>query len=364
VGGSFTYNRDDIQVEDNKTQQKLYGSRLKATFSNQIREKLELKFGGDYFYQSYTVDQSFDFNDSIIHGSINDHRTAVFTEVEHYVSKKLVFNAGLRLEHGSFTQQTLLSPRLSMAYRFKDESQLSMAYGWFAQDPSNQIKMMYPKAQTERAVHYIVNYQKELGKRKIYSEIYYKNYTDLVKFNPSEPNLGNGYAYGLDFHFRDKKSIKNGDYWISYSFLQTECDFLHYPNMARPSFSSTHQFSMVYKHWFTALRSYVGMTMRYNSPRAHNNPNQNEFMSDHLPVFKRIDMNWSYLYRNNIIFYASISNVPGFENINGYSYSPITNGQGVHERAAQLSYAKRFYFIGCFITLSKKGSENQLDMIN
>jgi hypothetical protein len=60
------------------------------------------------------------------------------------------------------------------------------------------------------------------------TEVYFKNYRNLVTIWMGARdqgyaymnNTGNGYAYGLDLFWRDKKSIRNGEYWISYSFIE------------------------------------------------------------------------------------------------------------------------------------------------
>lgn len=36
---------------------------------------------------------------------------------------------------------------------------------------------------------------------------------------------GDGFAKGFELFWRDKKSIKNVDYWISYSYLDSKRDF-------------------------------------------------------------------------------------------------------------------------------------------
>lgn len=61
-------------------------------------------------------------------------------------------------------------------------------------------------------------------------------------------NDGFGYAKGIDIFWRQNQKIKNTDYWISYSYLDTERDFRNYPTAATPNFASTHNLSIVGKH--------------------------------------------------------------------------------------------------------------------
>jgi len=44
----------------------------------------------------------------------------------------------------------------------------------------------------------------------------------------------------FDVFLRDKKSIPNCEYWISYSFIDTKRLYLNYPVKATPDFVSPH----------------------------------------------------------------------------------------------------------------------------
>jgi hypothetical protein len=64
-------------------------------------------------------------------------------------------------------------------------------------------------------------------------ETYYKKYQDLIKtttdfYRPiAVNNNGSGYAKGVELFWRDKKSLKNIDYWVSYSYLDSKRDYLN-----------------------------------------------------------------------------------------------------------------------------------------
>jgi hypothetical protein len=51
-------------------------------------------------------------------------------------------------------------------------------------------------------------------------------------------NNGFGDAKGFELFWRDKKTIKNVDYWISYSYLDTKRDFLNFPYATTPNFAA------------------------------------------------------------------------------------------------------------------------------
>ena len=120
------------------------------------------------------------------------------------------------------------------AYRLKDNAQVSLAYGRFYQDSDDETLLYSQGVGQERAEHFIFNYQYTSANRTFRIEAYQKSYQDLVKFSIDEAgdytysNDGEGYARGIDVWFRDKKTIKNLDYWVSYSYLDTERDYRNF----------------------------------------------------------------------------------------------------------------------------------------
>ncbi len=95
-------------------------------------------------------------------------------------------------------------------------------------------------------------------------KLFYKKYDDLLKtggaYNATFTAINNngfGDAKGIEFFWRDKKTIKNFDYWISYSYLDTKRDFLNYPFAIEPSFVSKHTASLVVKKFVLANKNPV-----------------------------------------------------------------------------------------------------------
>jgi hypothetical protein len=56
-----------------------------------------------------------------------------------------------------------------------------------------------------------------------------RRFSDLVKFTETPyltfNNSGLGYAKGLDLFWRDGKINNNLEYWVSYSYIDTERDY-------------------------------------------------------------------------------------------------------------------------------------------
>jgi hypothetical protein len=56
-----------------------------------------------------------------------------------------------------------------------------------------------------------------------------------------------GMQKGFEVFWRDRKTLKNVDYWLSYSFLDTKRDYLNYPTAITPNFAANHTASLVVK---------------------------------------------------------------------------------------------------------------------
>jgi hypothetical protein len=368
MGGSFTHNNDQFTRSKSKFNQKLLGNHLKATAKYELNEKTRVRFGIENTFSKIANTYSRVNHSKDSTSGFTENMTGTFVEGQLYASTQLLFNIGLRAEHSQYLDRTTLSPRFSMAYKTNENASLSLAYGWFYQNPLNEQLIDRDYLQEEMAEHYILSFTQTKNKRTFRSEVYYKAYSDLVKYGNSisapYTNSGKGYAYGLDLYFKDAKTIKNGSYWISYSYLKAERNSRFYPKKATPTFVVPHSLTFVYKHWIGDWRSYVGGSFRYGSSRVFNDINTQEFNAGKVPANLSLDLNWTFLYRQNIILFASATNVMGFDQVFGYQYNASPGANGIYESTPIIPAAKSFFFMGCFITLTKHGESNQIDKIN
>ena len=365
---SFTNNKDDIHFDQTTVSKQIQGTHIKSVFSYPFSEMFIMKFGGEIFAKTFT--QNVQLPNEIHDYIYTNHIFSGFTEAQVYTSSKFVTRVGVRVEYSDYLNRYTLSPRLSAAYKINDKSQFSAAYGWFYQNPVDDYLLYTHQLKPERADHYIFSFQSSANDRTIRVELYYKDYKDLVKQNGSDfylpssyNNNGNGYAKGLDIFWREKKTIKNGDYWVSYSYLDTKRDYRNFPETAVPNFASKHNLSVVYKHWIGGLRSLAGANIRYSSPRVYNDPNSQIFNGVKMLPYRSLDLSWSFLYRQNIIFYGAVTNVLDFKNEFGERYSINPDSNGRYQGAAIKPGSNQLYVLGCFITLSRKRDANQLDKI-
>ena len=174
-------------------------------------------------------------------------------------------------------------------------------------------------------------------------------------------NTGEGYAQGLDLFWRDNTGIKNMDYWISYSLLDTQRDHRNFETIATPNFAIRHNLSVVGKYWVEDWKSQIGFAYSYGSGRPYDNPNTEAFLAERTKSFNSLSVNWAYLIDQQKILYISVNNILGFRNINGYQYANTPDTSGQFNRRPLVPAADQFFFVGFFWTISEKGTDNQLN---
>lgn len=101
--------------------------------------------------------------------------------------------------------------------------------------------------------------------------------------------------------------------------------------------------------------------LQYTDLRPYHNPNLPGFQNSVTPSYHDFSVNAAVLLKENIILYCSSSNLFGNENIFGYQFADQPNEQGFYESQPIGQGARRFIFMGLFITLTKDKKANHLD---
>jgi hypothetical protein len=367
TGVSGTFSGNDSDMEMLKEVENHSMMHAKAFFRYDKNKKIGLKMGMDHYFISYHRDLDIIYENKLFIGSFREWLPGLFLESDLSISEKLVGRIGLRVEHGGLTDLISFSPRISFAYKTGKYSQVSIASGIFRQRPGASLRVIQPQLNDEKALHYIINYQWIKDLRTFRIECYHKEYENLVEYDENglfDPSLysneGYGYARGLDIFWRDSKTFRNVDYWVSYSLLDTKRLYQGYPDISTPDFASAHNLSFVYKHFMQSIRSQAGLTFTWASPRPYHNPNMDEFNSGRTPSYFDLSLNYSYLIRTNLILHFSVTNVLGLDQVFGYQYSMVPDDDGQYQSIPVQQPAKRFIFMGLFWTLSNDRKTNQL----
>ncbi|RYJ51543.1 TonB-dependent receptor [Flavobacterium petrolei] len=367
-GLSYGYSNNKINLDSDKVANDENAAHLKLKLRKSFSERVKISFGADYFVTQFNED----FNEnsgSVFTNGYDSNIAAIYTEADIFFSKKWAAKVGIRASNNDLLDETAISPRISFAYKMAKNSQFSFAYGDFTQTPNAEYIKYSSNNQfeSEKASHYILNFQYNKNGKTFRAETYYKDYRDLVKFdtqmavyNSVYDNSGSGYAKGLDLFWRDGKSIKNLEYWVSYSYIDTERDYKNFSSQVTPSFVADHSLSIVTKYWINDWKSQIGFTNSYSSGRPYNNPNETKFMNGKTKSYNSLSFNWAYLLSQQKILYFSVSNVLGSQNVFGYEYANNPDNTGFYNRKEIIPTADRFFFVGFFWTISNDKKDNQL----
>lgn len=392
AGISHTDNRDDVRsgtYDEDKTPVLIKGLEFRNFSSVQQGSYLNgrvvlerkftglnaIRFGGEYNRSADRTDYTA-YDNQVYSGRIVENLKAIFAETDLYITNGLAAKAGGRFEHSSYLQKANFAPRLSLAYRTGKYGQASLAYGIFHQNPERKYLPGAGGLTFSKATHYIAQYLRTGEGITMRAELFYKKYDGLVKtagptgMESAVSNDGFGDAKGFELFWRDKKSVKDLDYWISYSFLDTKRDFLNFPFAVQPNFAARHTASVVAKKFVGKLKSNFNISYNYASGRpyyfirANNQTGKTEFL-DRGNTIPYHNVSLSVNYLPNIgskdaklfgVYVFSVSNVFNSDQVFGYQYS--FSG---HRKEAIVPPARVFVFVGAFLSF---GVDRTGDVIN
>ncbi|OJJ17925.1 hypothetical protein BKI52_29130 [marine bacterium AO1-C] len=337
-------NIDGFEVDNTETLMQ-----AKVTLSRDITSDISIKFGGELHQFNGDVVRA--FTGGSFSGSLLDNYGAAYVETDFFITKRFAGRVGIRLDRSQLLDDTRLSPRASLAYKTGQNSQVSVAYGQFYQTPEPEFLYQTDPLDFEQATHYILNYQWMIANERTFRiEAYYKSYESLIKNQSAFTynNDGVGFSQGIDVFWRDQKTVKNLDYWLSYSYIKARRNYRNYPQEATPDFAPEHTLSAVVKYQIKAINTRLGMTYAFAAGRTYFNPNNDNFLSDRTPHYHNFNVNLSHntaIAGNFTVLFASVNNPFGIDQILDYRYS--ANGQ---TRIAIKPSALRSFFIGMFIS--------------
>jgi hypothetical protein len=333
-------------------------AQIKAVFDKRISGISVIRFGSEYmyFYNKTHVNNRYSL--------LPDHFKAVFGEADLYITNDLAAKIGARFEHSSLLSKANIAPRISLAYKTGRNGQMSIAYGTFYQKPENSYLNFTRNFDYTKATHYIINYIRDTTLQTFRVEAFYKKYDDLVKTSPVYNNNGAGYAKGVELFWRDKKTFKGLDYWISYSYLDTKRDYLNYPKEMQPTFAADHTASLVLKRFVNKINTGFNFTYSYATGRPYYNLMYNGTKYDIADQGKTLDyhnLGFSMNYMTSMgkafaVVVASMTNVLNSSQVFGYNYSH----DGARKEAITPP-ASQFFFLGIFLSW---GVDRRQDAIN
>ena len=94
----------------------------------------------------------------------------------------------------------------------------------------------------------------------------------------------------------------------------------------------------------------MGATYSFTSGRPYENPNLDGFNESRTDGYHDLSFNVAYLPTPRVVLYASATNLLGSDQVFGFNYASQPGENGMYASEAIRLPAKRFIFIGCFIT--------------
>jgi len=298
-----------------------------------------------------------------------------------------------------------LEPRLSLRRKLGESANVYASYGRYHQyltllseGESTPFDVWMPLDGTLKpgiSNHYIVGFRKELS---IYFgmdlEMYYKNYLNLLEYNPATDYTwnnetgtlkdtfytGKGHTIGTDFMLRNEWNGLKG--FISYTFSRTQRKMdgmninpqTHASEYFYPKYDRTHSINLVenfnisentgWQLWGADFK--VGMNFVYATGQPSNKPEQVYFDGQQyqilysyqdrtrLPAYSRVDISTKYEWQKkwgSIEPYIEAINILNHKNVSYRSYYIIPDDNGGYKLKSSDSTQFPFLpFIGINIT--------------
>jgi hypothetical protein len=267
--------------------------------------------------------------DSVLtfNGTTCSNVSGAYIESEIKLAKICYANAGFRWDYQHQQKRNIYAPRFSLIVRLSEDQNLKFASGLYHQFPDAyylEKENGNPDLKPVKAIHYVAGW--EYSRESILCRIegYIKSYSDLV-LNDAHvryTNKGHGHAKGVDLFFKNDAGLVTG--WIAYSYLHSRRkEKLYNTGVVPTDYDITHNLSIALKLNISALWG-VSATYRYSSGKPfHTAPG--EWNAGRGASYKKLDLSFtrlvSFFNDNLTVFYFSIANILGRENVVQYTYT-------------------------------------------
>jgi len=229
-------------------------------------------------------------------------------------------NSGIRAHYWSYTNQTVVSPRIVFAYKpsnwvRKDSSEIDILFrfstGIYYQPPfykelRNHQGLLNPDIMAQRSIHFLggVDYNFLAWGRpfKFVGEVYYKILDNLIPYEVDNVRIryyaneiAKGYATGIDMKVNGE-FVAGVESWASLSLMQTKEDVLNdgHGYISRPTDQLVNA-GMFFQDYFPNNDSYkMSLSFLYGSRLTHGPPNTARYMAVFsIPQYIRVDIGFS-----------------------------------------------------------------------
>ena len=264
---------------------------------------------------------------------------------------RIGYAGGLRHEQILSKNERVLDPRLKITLPLNPRWNAIISLGRYHQfhDPQRQDESVDNRLlKAMKSSHYItgLNYQDEDSIYRL--EVYRKSYSRLPLNDPNlgYTNGGHGYSQGVDVFVKRRWNKLSGR--ISYSYIKTRRLWEEAPHLAPTRFDITNNLNLVADVEISqGFR--LGLSYRYATGKPYTSSSRT-YHDQRLPSYRRLNMNLTHLRRllgaKPDVFYLSVANVLGRDNILDYIYS-----RDFMTRSPVRSSTLRTFYFGLSINL-------------
>ena len=352
VEAAFTFKREHI--EENSIE---YEMRDSAGYS--------IPHNGKDLYMVYSMKARNELNANRIETYIQDtYRFASgAADSTGHGQTHYTLNYGVRMSHWNFNQETIFSPRVSLAIipAYHENTTLRFAAGLYYQAPFFKelrdtstvngitVATLNQKIKSQRSIHFIAGYDHRFSlnnqRYKFSAEAYYKALNNLVPYSVSNvkvvyygQNECSGHAAGLDFKLYGE-FVPGTDSWISLSLMDTKMK-LNGKSIPLPTdqrYAVNLYFTDYFpgsKKWQMSLKLAFADGLPFAAP--HRELETNSFRAS---AYRRADIGMSYHLLDNkhhekktflksVMLGVDCLNLFGIDNVNSYYWvTDVTNQQ-------------------------------------
>ncbi|WP_332454224.1 TonB-dependent receptor plug domain-containing protein [Chryseobacterium aquaticum] len=398
VGGQIEHARNDLFV-------RTYGTQFRTRFSPNVNTDIEVGFKfekenlSDLTNEYKLVDSSgysiphpvddprfpdaseLDLFYSIVgNNKIEPTRLSAYAQYSQkffWNSSKVFINAGARVAHWSFNNETIFSPRAQFAIKpdWDTDMLFRLSGGIYYQAPFyKEIKDLNgnfnQNIKSQRSIQAILanDFEFEFDDRpfKLTTEAYYKKmdnlipyYMDNVRIRYSGKNNATGYAYGIDTRLFGE-FVPGVDSWLSASYARIYENIDGRGDIPRPT-DQRFRFAMFYQDYmpkFPQMR--VNLTLTYamglpNGAPVFTDPYQYQKT---LPSYKRVDLGLSYTFvdaKAKKQSYGFLSNFDeltlGVQVFNAFNINNTVSNQWITDANTNLMYPVPVRLTGRFFNV-------------
>ncbi|MDR0865879.1 MAG: hypothetical protein LBO74_13250, partial [Candidatus Symbiothrix sp.] len=158
--------------------------------------------------------------------TVQNNLASVYNDTKLFLTNNLTASIGIRGEYSNYLNRFNLATRLYIGYRLNRTNIISASLGEYFQLPAMEYLKQTNILDFTSVNKATVSYSYVKKSSKFQWDAYYKKYANAITYQQGDrqatdiANAGKGQGWGTDVFL--KNNFKNLEYWLSYSFNNTQ----------------------------------------------------------------------------------------------------------------------------------------------